>query len=88
LAEHFVGCIDAAGVVAGVDEGLEVATGAATDIEHPAAGWKGDGEMTSGRTARGDVTTGEVGGIGGVELGGARVHVLSEPPIVQMPPPN
>jgi hypothetical protein len=76
LTEHFLGGVDAAGVVAGVEEGLEVAAGTATDIKDPAAGCEGDGEMTGGRAAGGDVTSGEIGGIGGVELGGARVHGL------------
>jgi hypothetical protein len=30
--------------------------------------------MAGGRAAGGDVTSGEIGGMGGVELGGARVH--------------
>jgi hypothetical protein len=33
----------------------------------------GDGEMTGGRAAGGDATPGEIGGMGGVEPGGARV---------------
>jgi hypothetical protein len=81
LAEHFLGGVDAAGVVAGVDEGLE---GLAI-LELRFAILKdsaGDGETAGGRAAGGDVTSGEIGGIGGVELGGARIHdgEVGEPP--------
>jgi hypothetical protein len=72
--EHVIAGVDTRGVVAGVDQGFEIATRAAADVEDPAAGGEGDGEKAGGNAWSRGVSPGELGGVSAVELDGARVH--------------
>jgi hypothetical protein len=76
LAEHFVGGIDTRCFKTGVEQGVEIAAGPLTDVEHPVAGSERDGEVAGSDAGCRCVTPDEIVGVSVVELDGARVHAM------------